>query len=74
MQYDSDRLNTLSNAEYWMNSAVRNRRYISPALSYFEKCIVMTSVNLECLIIAYILIIFQMKGSFLQIPVKWVEI
>lgn len=44
MQYDSDRLNTLSNAEYWMNSAVRNRRYISPALSYFEKCIVKRSV------------------------------
>lgn len=44
MKYDSDGWNTLSNAEYWLNSAVRNRRYISPALSYFEKCIVKRSV------------------------------
>lgn len=59
-----------------MNSAVRNRRYISPALSYFEKCIVKRSVC-EFRMFDYRLYfnyIPDERKFFLQIPVKWVEI
>lgn len=40
MKCDSDRLNVLSNVEYWMNFVVRNCCYIFFVLLYFEKCIV----------------------------------